>query len=302
MKANDDYSVKEVARIFSLEPARLRYWAQTGFVNPSVKRGGRRYYTFTDLVSLKTAVELLAAGLPMQRVRKNLNALREQLPAADVRSLSVSCDGDTILANDEGTVYEPETGQLVLMFTSDALNTQIHDVLSLPAPVAKPATVAEAEKDESPPSAYRYFLNGCDAEDRSQGAMAESCYRRALELEPFLASAHTNLGNLLYRRGDIAGARAHYDMSLDSEPNQAEARYNLGNVLEDMGETESAIAELRRVCTTNPNFADAHYNLGLILARVGGLAQARTHLERYLQLDATSEWADHSRDFLSAMA
>lgn len=301
MNVSDDYSIKEVARIFALQESRLRYWAQTGFVNPSVRRGGRRYYTFVDLIGVKTAVELLAAGLPMQRVRKNLNALREQLPSADLKDLAVSCDGETILASDDGAAFEPETGQLVLSFTTDSLSVQIHDVLALPVNKPEPRPIAEPDARESPPSAYRYFLNGCDAEERSNQAMAETCYRRALELEPFLAAAHTNLGNLLYRRGDIAGARAHYEQSLDCEPDQAEARYNLGNVLEDMGETESAISELRRVCTTTPKFADAHYNLGLILARVGGLAQARNHLERYLELDSNSVWAERSREFLTAM-
>lgn len=301
MKPKDDYSVKEVARIFAVDESRLRYWAQTGFVNPSVRRGGRRYYTFADLIGVKTAVELLAAGLPMQRVRKNLTALREQLPDADITNLTVGCDGDTIVASDNGVVFEPETGQLVLMFTANSLATQIDDVLSLP--VVEPEVIHETEiaTDDRPASAYRYFLAGCDAEEAGDDATAERCYRDALGLEPFFAAAHTNLGNLLYRRGDVAGARAHYEQSLDCEPDQAEARYNLGNVLEDVGETESAIAELRRVCSTHPKFADAHYNLALILARVGGLTQARKHLEVYLELDAESEWAQRSREFLLAI-
>ncbi len=301
MKVNDDYSVKEVARIFAVEPARLRYWAQTGLVNPSIRRGGRRFYTFVDLIGVKTAVDLIAAGLPMQRVRKNLNALRAQLPNAKISNLAVSSDGTTIIANEDGAVFEPETGQLMLMFTANSLSTQIHDVLAMPATKPEPPPVDEGDKEQSPPSAYRYFLNGCDAEERGQQTMAETCYRRALELEPFLAAAHTNLGNLLYRRGDIAGARAHYEQSIDCEPNQAEARYNLGNVLEDMGETETAISELRRVVQMHPTFADAHYNLGLILARIGGLAQAKSHLERYIELDASSVWAERSREFLTSL-
>jgi len=302
VKLKDDYSVKEVARIFAVDESRLRYWAQTGFVNPSVRRRGRRYYTFADLIAVKTAVELLAAGLPMQRVRKNLTALRQQLPEAEMTNLAVSCDGDTIVATDNGVVFEPETGQLVLMFTADSLATQIDDVLKLPVAAAQPEPPAPMPvADTRPPTAYRYFLAGCDAEETSDDRAAEHCYRQALQLEPFFAAAHTNLGNLLYRRGDLAGARAHYEQSLDCEPDQAEARYNLGNLLEDMGETESAIAELRRVCNSHPQFADAHYNLALILARVGGLAQARSHLEIYLEIDADSEWAQRLREFLLAL-
>ena len=77
------YSIKDVARIFGLQESRLRYWLQTGFITPSVRRGGRHFYTFSDLVSVKTAIELLDAGLSMQRVRKNLIALRQVLPDDD---------------------------------------------------------------------------------------------------------------------------------------------------------------------------------------------------------------------------
>ena len=51
-----------------------------------------------------------------------------------------------------------------------------------------------------------------------------------------------------------------------------------------------------------PEFADAHYNLGLMLAHVGGSAQARHHLERYLELDAMSDWAGHARSYLDQIA
>ena len=94
----------------------------------------------------------------------------------------------------------------------------------------------------------------------------------------------------------MAGPRASHD------PSQPEARYNLANLLEDLGERELAIAELRRVCAASPEFADAHYNLGLMLAQVGGNAQARQCLERYLELDGASDWAQHARSFLERIA
>ena len=66
----NEYSVKDVARIFELQEARLRYWAQTGFVGPSVRRRGRGYYTFKDLIGVRLAKELLDKGLTLQRVRR----------------------------------------------------------------------------------------------------------------------------------------------------------------------------------------------------------------------------------------
>ena len=112
----------------------------------------------------------------------------------------------------------------------------------------------------------------------------------------------TNLGNLVYRQGELHEARSLYERALEHDPAQPEARYNLANLLEDLGERDLAIAELRRVCAAAPDFADAHYNLGIMLAQVGGTAQARRHLERYLELDSASDWAGHARTFLDHIA
>ena len=117
-----------------------------------------------------------------------------------------------------------------------------------------------------------------------------------------MAAALTNLGNLVYRQGELHEAKSLYERALEHDPSQPEARYNLANLLEDIGETELAISELRRVCTAAPEFADAHYNLGIMLAQVGGIAQARRCLERYLELDSASDWAQHARTFLDQLA
>jgi tetratricopeptide (TPR) repeat protein len=312
------YSIKDVARIFALQESRLRYWMQTGFVGPTVRKGGRFYYTFTDLIGVKAAKDLLAAGLPLQKVRKNLESLRLALPseASPVSRLRICSDGETVVAVADDVAFEPATGQIVMAFALPALAGHVADVLALPTAKATFAASAAANDDAVPAAvedettestevgsrAYRAFLDGCAAEDRSDLVTAEHFYRQALELQPSFASALTNLGNLVYRRGDAATARALYEQALDHDPGQPEGRYNLANLLEDLGETELAIAELRRVCVTAPDFADAHYNLGLMLARVGGTEQASRHLERYLELDGRSEWASKARGFLAQLA
>lgn len=301
------YSIKTVAKLMSLHESRLRYWMQTGFVAPSVRKDGRFYYTFSDLIAVKAAKELLDAGLSTQKVRKNLDALREALPEHQqpLSRLRICSDGDTLVAVDDDLVFEPASGQVVMAFGVASLSSQLAEILALPR---HPSPVPMEVVDDGPtethpqPSAYGYFLEARRAEEAGGDRVAEELYRRALDLEPSLAAAHTNLGNIAYRRGELTSARAAYEAALEHEPTQAEARFNLGNLLDDVGETELAIAELRRVCWTHPEFADAHYNLGLLLARVGGVAQAQQHLERYLELDRGSEWSSRARDFLGSLA
>lgn len=306
------YSIRDVARILAVQESRLRYWTQVGFVGPTVRKGGRFYYTFADLVAVKAAKDLLAAGLPLQRVRKNLEHLKKALPndANPASKLRVCSDGETIVALHDEIAFLPSNGQVVMAFTLPTLGERAAEVLALPTPAhaAAPSTAAddaipqplrsEITESNCDATAYRTFMEACGAEDRGELESAEHLFRLALELEPAMAAAATNLGNLLYRQGQGPEARRLYERALEHDPTQPEARYNLANVLEDLGNTELAISELRRVCAAHPDFADAHYNLGVILARVGGLAQARLAFERYLELDAQSAWAEHARTYL----
>jgi tetratricopeptide (TPR) repeat protein len=308
------YSLRDAARILALPESRLRYWMQTGFVGPTVRKGGRFYYTFTDLVATKSAKDLTDVGLSTQKIRKHVDALRKALPetTSPISKLRICSDGETIVALDEHAAFEPIGGQVVMAFTLPSFGEHVTSTLAIPR--VEPSDELAANSGATPQAvidnptdanggvtAYRYFVEACAAEDRGESESAEHLFRQAIDLEPNMAAALTNLGNLMYRQGEMAEARRFYERALEHDPSQPEARYNLANVLEDVGELELAIAELRRVCAMSPEFADAHYNLGIMLAQVGGSQQARSHLERYLELDGASDWAGHAREFLAHM-
>ena len=304
------YSIRDVARILAVQESRLRYWTQVGFVGPTVRKGGRFYYTFTDLVAVKSAKDLLAADVSLQSARKAVEGLRKLLPndTHPASKLRLCSDGSTIVALADDIAFEPIGGQVVMAFSLAAFGAHVADVLAMPrvnpnVPPEVPMEVTDTPTEANGgTTAYRHFVEACAAEDRGDSETAEHLFRQAIDLEPNMSAALTNLGNLVYRQGELEDARKLYERALDHDPAQAEARYNLANVYEDLGETELAIAELRRVCSACPEFADAHYNLGLMLAQVGGTGQAKQHLERYLELDTGSEWASHARSYLDQIA
>jgi tetratricopeptide (TPR) repeat protein len=300
------YSIRDVARILAVQESRLRYWMQTGFVGPTVRKGGRFYYTFCDLVAVKAAKDLLAAELPLQKARKAVESLKKVLPndTNPHSKLRVCSDGETIVALKDDVAFEPVSGQVVMAFTLPSFSEHIAEVLAMPRvdPSAPQEITDSPTEANGGTTAYRHFIEACAAMDRGDTETAEHLFRQAIDLEPHMAAALTNLGNLVYRQGELDEARRLYDRALEHDPNQPEARYNLANLLEDLGETDLAIAELRKVCAAAPEFADAHYNLGLMLAQVGGTSQAKQYLERYLELDAASEWATHARTFLESFA
>src|SRR6185503_10472081 len=72
----DVYSLRDAAKVFGLRESRLRYWERSGFIVRSVQQGRQRYYCFEDLIGIRAAKELLDEGVPLQSVRRSIEALR----------------------------------------------------------------------------------------------------------------------------------------------------------------------------------------------------------------------------------
>ena len=150
-----------------------------------------------------------------------------------------------------------------------------------------------SDDDPASRSAYGWFLRGCSLDVESEEEEdAIAAYERALELDGGLAAAHTNLGNIHYRKGDAHAALNCYQKAIALDPDQPEALYNLANIYEEEGDLDMAIAEYRRALKILPDFADAHFNLALTLEEVGGQKQATTHWRRYLELADPSDQSD----------
>jgi len=301
------YTFAGVAKILDVSESKLRYWAQVGFVGPSVRQGGKQLFTFQDLVSVKAAKELVDRGFTTAQIRKALGAVTAALPGVDrpLDRIRVAFDGESLVVIADGSAFEV-TGQKVFDFGLADLAKQVSDVQPVPTRADGPTspstakTVAGKRKSEN---AYDWFVEGMRHESQPDGAEAAvACYRKALALDPGLAAAHTNLGNIAYARGESAGARTSFEAALALDPEQPEARFNLANLILEGGDLELAVAEFRRVLQVAPDFADAHYNLAVALERLGGRAQARAHLERYLGLEsATAPWAAQARTLIARL-
>ncbi len=300
------FTVRDVARIFGLKESRLRYWAQTGFINPSGRKGGYRTYTFSDLVEIKAAHGLIEAGIPLQRVRRTLKALRQAMPAeqASLTRLRVQSDGDDLVVTEDDATFNPVSGQLLIDFELVEVGQQAAEVLQFAEAAARRSERGETPElrisplepldqvdregvaaGEDSATAYGWFLRGCALDEQgNQVDEAIAAYRRSIDLDPGLAAAHTNLGNLHYRLEQRSDALRCYEVACSLDPEQAEARYNLANIYEEEGDYDLAIAEYRQALRRAPDFADLHFNLALTLERVGSRVQAIRHWRRYLEL------------------
>lgn len=281
------YTVAEVARLFGFTVSRLRYWDRSGLIEPSARVSGRNYYTFQDLVGVRAAKWLLEQGVPLQQVRRSVDSLRRMLPetARPLSELRVMADGRTMLVQDDGGTYDPATGQAVLDFRIDGLESDVVRLLYL--------------DDDDRSRAYHHYLEGCrfDEDERTYD-QAEIAYKKALSLDPTLSNALTNLGNLEYRRDRLDEAERYYERALECDPEQPEALYNLGFLCFERDEVDEAVTLFRQALDSDPSFADAHFNLAMALEEQGAWAEARPHWQQYLALEPGGPWADIAKEHL----
>ena len=70
-------------------------------------------------------------------------------------------------------------------------------------------------------------------------------------------AAEANLGLLLKRKGDAAGAEKRYRAALELDPMNTDATYNLAALLSEGGRLEEARGQIRRLLEVDPGDSDA---------------------------------------------
>ncbi len=280
MGAADRFSPEDVQRILGLTGKQLDYWDRLRLVSPR-KELGNRFYDFGHLIGLRTVKQLVEKGVPANRLRRALAALREKLaqvhaPLAELRVLS---DGKDIVVERGGARLEPLSGQFVLNFETRELDERVR-------------VIAGRSADDWLATALEY-----DAEENTR-AQAIEAYDRALCVDPQRPEVLINCGTLHYEDGNLEKASEYFRGALALDAENALAHFNLGSVLEEAGEDEGARQHLRQAVRLDPNYPDAHYNLAFVCEKLGAYAEAQQHWEAYVRLDPAGPWCNYARQRL----
>ena len=127
----------------------------------------------------------------------------------------------------------------------DPANAGAHRLLARIYSEQSDFLAAEAELRKalaSKPSAELHFELGLTEGQLGNLERAAAEFRRALQLNPRFAPAHTLLGVTLRRQGDHAGALAQFRQSVEIDPKDPESQTDLGMELKAGGDTAGAIA------------------------------------------------------------
>ncbi|MCL4756252.1 MAG: tetratricopeptide repeat protein [Myxococcales bacterium] len=285
----DLFTQSEIARLLDISPNRLRTLDKTGVVPPTGRRRGRRAYTFSDLIALRTAQALLDQNVRLRDVTRAVGALQRTLPrvARPLAELRIVSDGQRVVVRTQDGSFEPLTGQMVLDFEVKSLRDDVVRVL-------RPSAGRERSR-----TAYELYLRASQLdEDPATMDEAESLYLQALELDPWLAIAYTNLGNVRFRRGDADAAEALYRQALEIDSRQPEAQYNLGYVMLERGHPELSIPLFHGALESDSKFADAYFNLAMAYEQVGETGKARPYWKSYIQLEPQGTWTEIAKRHL----
>jgi tetratricopeptide (TPR) repeat protein len=294
MATSDRFSRLEFQRILEVTDKQLAYWEKLHLVAPR-EGGAGKSYDFRDLITLRTAKQLIEQGVSPQRLQRSIVALQQKL--AEVQSplteLRIRSNGRDVIVERAGMHLEPISGQIMLNFETRELTEKVR-VMPQPSP-------DQPIPDQASPD--QWVALGVEREEQSEpgaarGAAAEA-YERALDLDPDHVDALNNLGMLSYRMGNLQQAATLFQRAVETHPDHTVSHFNLGSVLEERGELQQARRHLRLAVRLDPNYADAHYNLAFVCDKLGAYTEARQHWRLYLDLDPHSTWSAYARQRLT---
>jgi tetratricopeptide (TPR) repeat protein len=270
------YSRAEVRRQFGFTERTLRGWERDSLL-PRLES-----YSFSDLIAIRTIVELRGKGFRSRQIAQAVDSLRRKLegvkePLSELRILS---NGRKIAVQVAGHRMEALTGQILIEFEAAELGA----IKTLPQ---RPRVANPMRESEN------WFQRGLDLEET--GAPVEeaiAAYQRVVELNPHAAGALVNLGTIYYRDRRFAEAEKYYKQAITADPSYPLAEFNLGNLYDEQGRLNEAFDHYKRALALNPQYADAHFNLALLCERTGDVLRAVHHWKRYLKLDRTGTWAE----------
>ncbi|MCA9126177.1 MAG: MerR family transcriptional regulator [Planctomycetales bacterium] len=302
------YSPAMLSELLGVSVRTVRRWQQVGLLVPANQVMGLPYFGYAELAVARQLAKWMQQGASVQCIYQQLLTIGQRIdpPIESVVELiqewPISADGKRLVLR-HGEAHIEATGQFRLQFTAPESEFESE---------SKQPTIpfVEAKKKSFPSSGIAD--RSCDsgttldmtlpemlhaasqAEDEEDLDQAVIWYRTSLAMYGANAEISFQVAELLYRIGDIHGARERYYVAIELDPNLVEARANLGCVLAECGQMELAIAAFRGALEQYADYADVHFHLARALDDVGQELLAVEHWQRFIELAPASPWADEA--------
>lgn len=296
------YTPTMLAEVLGVSVAEIRRWHRLGLIVPRREVLRLPYFDFEDVAAAKRLAQLLEAGASPAEISRKIEELEKYAPglARPLAELAVVVDGKQLLIR-HGHQLRETTGQLRLDFGPEPIegHSGSAEIIAMQPFLAAVSSSTDAGQLARPDreEQLREALHHDEAGDLKSSA---NCYRAALAIGGPSATVCFQLADVLYRLGDLGGARERLFMALEIDENFVEARANLGCILMELGEKELAIAAFEGALTHHGDYPDVHFFLARALDEKGQHDNARPHWQRFLELAPASPWSEEARERLAA--
>ena len=141
--------------------------------------------------------------------------------------------------------------------------------------------------------AYCYYATNWNQNPKEAGAKGRVLARKALEIDPTLAEAHTSLGLIhTWYDYDWVAAEREFKRALELNPNYPAAHLWHGFLLTTLGRADESIAEAKRAIELDPLSDEANATLGVYFFYARRYDEAMQQLRKTLELDPHN-WFAH---------
>jgi len=267
-RAAQTFSTRAAARILAVSPDRIRYWIRKKLIRPSEQEGKRYRFGFNDLLQLRRTKELLQGRRDLAGLQRSFDDAARRI-GRPLTTLQLSNSGGRLLVRDRGSLYEAESGQMLLSFE------------------VEPAPAGKLEERFGPARVSARFEEAKRLAE-SEPERALSLCRDLIEQEPRNMALHLQMAALLERENDLPAAVRVFVAAAMLAPGNAEVHLRLGLLYRKRGEFELALQSFVRAVECEPQAVEAHRNLAELYERAGRKRDALRHLSQLHRLSRDS--------------
>ncbi len=295
----------------------VRRWERLGLIQPVQRVYRLPYFDFQEVAGVRRLQEMLAAGIPRDRIEASLSSLLDHFPSIDrpLAQLDILSRDSTVLYRDAAGLVEARTGQRVFDFDGDdeaAIDAKPESQTGSAFQLLPSGDVTDADDqpntirmpqislaDPERWTAEDWFDQGCRQLTDGDAASAIESLRMAAVECPDDPEIHFFLASALFQTGNSAGALERYHMAVELDHEYIEAWTQLGCVRHLQGDLDGALAAFDIALTSHADFAEAIYHKAQTLSDAGRIGEAIELWHRYLDLNADGPWADDVRTLLA---
>ena len=174
-------------------------------------------------------------------------------------------------------------------------DVNIRRILEIVQPASSETINANTVEQSIDLNAEEEFFKGLTYQNRRYYEQAVEHYTEALRLNPQLAEAYTNRGNIHNSEGKHDLAIIDYTKAIALNSNHADTYHNRGLAYGENGDFELAIVDFTKAIQLKPDDADAYYNRGLAYGEKGDSDRAIEDCTKAIELKPNFAEAYYNR-------